>query len=100
MLHALKWKQTTDESLNDECLCKCYMHHNRNKRKELEWMFIWMLHALKSKQNKRDWMRVYVNVMCTEIETKEKGLNECLSKCYMRWNQTKQKRKELEWMFM
>jgi hypothetical protein len=57
-----------------------------------------MLYALKSKQNKRDWMNNYVNVMCTEIETKAKGLNECLCKCYMHWNQNKIK--ETEWMFM
>jgi hypothetical protein len=94
MLHTLKSKQT-DKSLNDECLCKCYMHWNRNKQ-----IRAWMMNVyvnvtcteIETNQNKRAWMNVFVNVICTEIETKEKGLNECLCKCYIHWNQNKQKR--------
>jgi hypothetical protein len=49
-------------------------------------------------------MNVYVNATCTEIETKERAWMNVyvngLCKCYMHWNRNKQKRKELESMFM
>jgi hypothetical protein len=69
-MHWMKSKQT-DKSLNDECLCKCYMDWNRNKPIRA-WMNVYVnatCTEIGTKQKNRAWINDYVNVTSTEIET-------------------------------